>query len=79
MYHERGGNGEMAQRSVAQIKADNWAAKDREFAALRVSGEWPSKTCPTCQSRGFCCVSYNHHIGDNCLHCGNDERHFRTR
>lgn len=69
-----------AMNAADAAKARFFAEKDRQFRELQRSGEWPSKTCPECQARhGGCCKSYNHHIGDNCLHCGNDERHIRTR
>lgn len=56
--------------------------KDEVFAACIRTGLWPAKTCPECQRRGYngpagsaaCCRSYGHHRGDNCIHCGNDER-----
>lgn len=49
--------------------------KDREFAELKSSGDWASKAChqPACKAGG-CCLRYSHHVGDCCLHCGNDER-----
>lgn len=46
--------------------------KDQVFAELQKTGEWPSRTCPKCKHG--CCKRTWHHIGECCLHCGNDER-----
>lgn len=60
----------------------HFEAKDRVYNDLKTSGNWPAKTCADCTARGYggpagvaaCCQSFGHHRGDNCLHCGNDER-----
>ena len=63
------------------MKAQDHQEKDRLFQERKKSGAWPAKRCPECQGRGYervgsaaCCVSYAHHVGDCCTHCGNDER-----
>lgn len=48
--------------------------KDVRFAVSKAVGVWAADSCPSCNSRGGCCNHYNHHLGDCCLHCGNDER-----
>lgn len=54
-----------------------YAAKDAEFERLKEQGEFPSCSCESCSRRGGCCKYWGHHIGDVCLHCGNDERHIQ--
>lgn len=51
-----------------------YGAKDTEFAANKARGVWPCETCDKCKRLGGCCLSYGHHVGDCCTHCGNDER-----
>ena len=60
--------------------------EDTLFHWREKTGQWPAFQCPKCQRRGFerigsaaCCKSYNHHLGECCLHCGNDERDPRDR
>ena len=55
--------------------------KDRLFQERMQTGSWPAAHCPECLRRGYerigsaaCCASYAHHVGDCCVHCGNDER-----
>ena len=48
--------------------------KDTIFRAQVQLDQWPSDRCETCQKRPGCCERYSHHVGDCCLHCGNDER-----
>jgi hypothetical protein len=54
------------------------AEKDAQWRKQIETGEWPSDACEACANRGGCCQSYGHHLGDNCLHCGNDERNIRN-
>lgn len=57
-------------------------AKDRVFAQRQRDAAWPAQTCADCRRRGYqgpagtsaCCTSFGHHLGDCCVHCGNDER-----
>lgn len=55
------------------------------FQERKQNGSWPADQCPECQRRGYgrigsaaYCVSYAHHVGDCCLHCGNEERGSRV-
>lgn len=59
---------------VSNITRKHFAEKDRQFEALKATGEWPYKTCEACHGRAGCCHHIWHHRGDCCLHCGNDER-----
>ena len=58
-------------RSVASMI---FAEKDAQYTEIKKSGEWPCKSCRKCVAQGACCSRDWHHIGDCCLHCGNDER-----
>jgi len=53
---------------------ERFRRKDRLFAERRKAGAWPADECKSCISSGGCCVRYGHHMGDCCVHCGNDER-----
>lgn len=46
--------------------------KDQLFEETKQTGAWPAKTCVKCKNG--CCMRTWHHVGDCCLHCGNDER-----
>lgn len=51
----------------------------RQFHANLQSGVWPMDTCDKCSRHpavgcAGCCKSFAHHVGDFCIHCGNDER-----
>lgn len=69
-----------SDRGSKQDKRDDlfWrrfhAARDVAFDTIAASEQWPSGECEYCSRRGVCCRSHNHHVGDCCLHCGNDER-----
>jgi hypothetical protein len=54
---------------------DHYREKDKLFNKHKKEGVWPIEGCHKCHKRGGCCQSHHHHIGDNCTHCGNDERH----
>ena len=68
------------QKVPTNIREDVEAAKkhffekDTIFARRAELCRWPMANCNACEKRGGCGVSYNHHVGDCCLHCGNDER-----
>lgn len=49
---------------------------DQKLALFRercTSQQWPRDTCNKCNRRQACCCDYNHHVGDVCVHCGNNE------
>ena len=50
-----------------------WIAKDKLFEIRKANGKFPSDTCEGCRS-SICCNRHWHHVGDCCIHCGNDER-----
>lgn len=58
----------------AETKA-YYAEQDAIYAAQVKLNQWPQDRCG-CASRG-CCQRFNHHHGECCLHCGNDERNPR--
>lgn len=58
--------------SNAELERERWAKKDRDFEATKATGAFPAVKCPQCKSG--CCKRTWHHVGDCCLHCGNDER-----
>lgn len=51
---------------------ERFAKKDRIFELTKASGKFPAAACHECVSG--CCKRAWHHVGDCCLHCGNDER-----
>ena len=59
-------------KAEAREKAELYAKKDRVFELQKASGRFPAETCPKCEHS--CCERAWHHVGDCCLHCGNDER-----
>jgi hypothetical protein len=58
--------------SNADMERERWAKKDRVFNMQKATGHFPAESCPKCVSG--CCHRDWHHVGDCCLHCGNDER-----
>jgi hypothetical protein len=50
-----------------------WHAKDKLFEIRKASGKFPSDSCELCRQHPLCC-KYGHHVGDCCIHCGNDKR-----
>ena len=66
--------------SNAEMDRERFAEKDRAFTAQKASGTFPAVTCKECRGEDLkrevygCCQRDWHHVGDCCLHCGNDER-----
>lgn len=50
------------------------ADRAKEFANRKKARKWPASECERCDRTFGCCISFTHHVGDFCLHCGNDER-----
>lgn len=69
-----------------EAKKTLWEREDLLFQWRKATGNWSAHRCPQCQRRGYenigssaCCKSHFHHVGECCLHCGNDERDPRDR
>ncbi len=69
-----------------EAKKTLWEREDLLFQWRKATGNWSAHRCPQCQRRGYenigspaCCKSHCHHVGECCLHCGNDERDPRDR
>jgi hypothetical protein len=48
--------------------------KDKLFEKYKADDNFPYQTCVECKTMSACCKRHWHHRGDNCIHCGNDER-----
>lgn len=60
--------------AIAETETERQARRDATYAAQLAANSWPSDTCKFCKRAKACCARCSHHVGDMCLHCGNDER-----
>lgn len=67
----------ISRTSKNQRDPNYYRVKDRLFDLTKQTGRWPALLCRKCQTRGGCCKYAYHHVGDCCIHCGNDERKLR--